>query len=93
MKNHHLNCQEVLNQFDEKVRSLHEVDYGDFKRKVGLYIKRLTESFSDQEFGVVQDLIDSLYNEVIYSGDGNIDLTRAKVTELISQIRFRIERH
>lgn len=72
-----------VKEFIDKVQWLNEVDYGDFKRKVGLYINRLDEAYpKGQRSQKVDNVIATMKDRTLYHSEGDIEDTRFKVVEL-----------
>lgn len=68
---------QAIKQFGEKVQWLNEFEYGDFKRKLGLYINQLgTQLGPDPQS---QGIVDELRDRVVYRPDGDMEATRAWV--------------
>jgi hypothetical protein len=58
---------------------LYEPEYGDFKRKVGLYIERLEEAYPDKQAAKV---LADIKTTVIYNPNGDIEKTRRQVLQM-----------
>lgn len=82
---------ESIESFAEKVRWLHEPEYGDFKRKVGLYLNRLEQSLSPDRKAEMADLIGKLRQEILYTTTGDVEKTRALILAFADKIRQRIQ--
>lgn len=80
--------EDLIAEYCERIRWLTDVDYGDFKRKVGMYLNRLLESGACSGADSVS-LIQSLKNEVIYDPTGDIEATRARVILGLEKIRSK----
>lgn len=78
-------AQTVL-QFMEQVRWLYEPEYGDFKRKVGLYIQRLEETAPSLKDGTSRKVLENMKTAVLYDPNGDIESTRRKILQLASQL-------
>ena len=76
--------------FIDQIRWLHEVDYGDFKRKVGLYILRLESSLDPSQKKSVKDLITQMRHEVLYQSHEDVEQTRQSTLKLAEQIHSRL---
>ncbi|MEZ4871724.1 MAG: hypothetical protein R2827_05640 [Bdellovibrionales bacterium] len=73
-----------VEKFVNKVNGLYEVDYGDFKRKVGQYLRQL-----DQEEGLdAKDrlLINEIRNQVVFMGPGDVEMGRKLTLELAKKL-------
>lgn len=78
--------QEAVQQFIDQVRWLYEPEFGDFKRKLGLYIQRLEEahpSFKNVSGGKV---IETMKTTVVYNPNGDIESTRRQVIQLAAEL-------
>ena len=78
--------KEVVEKFEQQVQWLHEVEYGDFKRKLSLYILRLQQGLQSNRPKVVE-LIESMRDTVIYNPVGDIEITRAKVLDTVEKLK------
>lgn len=78
--------QEAVQKFIDQVRWLYEPEYGDFKRKLGLYIERLEEAHPELASGKAKDVFANMKSKVIYNPNGNIELTRRQVLEMANQL-------
>lgn len=78
--------QEAVKQFIDQVRWLYEPEFGDFKRKVGLYIQRLEEANPALAKGTGKELLADMKKKVIYSPSGDIEGTRRDVIQLAHQL-------
>lgn len=81
-----MNEQEAVRQFIDQIRWLYEPEYGDFKRKVGLYIQRLEESHPTLKKGASQDVLSNMKTTVVYNPNGDIESTRRQVIQLAHQL-------
>lgn len=73
-------------KFIDQVRWLYEPEYGDFKRKLGLYIQRLEEADPTLKKGSGRKIIDSMKTAVMYDPNGDIETTRRKVLQLANEL-------
>lgn len=78
--------QEAVKKFIDQVRWLHEPEFGDFKRKVGLYIHRLVESVPALKQGSSSPLISKMREDVLFNPNGNIEGTRKQILELAQKV-------
>lgn len=76
-----------LDQFMETVESLYEPEYGDFKRKVGLYLSRLEESDPSFRSGDKRKVMDQIRNEVLFVPIGNIEMAKYRTLELALRLK------
>lgn len=80
----------IVEDFIQKVQWIHEVDYGDFKRKLGLYINRMEDSLSAAGKPALLAQIEQLRVKVIYNASGNIEDTRDLVLELAEEMKAKL---
>lgn len=73
-----------VSEFIKRVENLYEVEYGDFKRKVGLYINRLEQSFSDQ---ASRQIILEMRQNVLFNTLGDIEVAREKTLQLARKLQ------
>lgn len=73
-----------VQDFINRVRYLHEPDFGDFKRKVGLYLSSLQQELKTSPEAV--RVIRHLQDKVIYNPNGNVEATRRLVLSAATQL-------
>ena len=78
--------QEAVRQFIEQVRWLYEPEYGDFKRKVGLYIQRLEEAEPQLKSGRGKQVLEEMRTAVVYNPNGDIEATRREVLKMAQEL-------
>lgn len=78
-------------EFSDNVRWLHEVDYGDFKRKVGLYANRLNEKLTAEQRPKVKDLLERLKQEILYGSIGEVEHARTQALIIAEIMQERIQ--
>lgn len=78
--------QQSVLKFIDQIRWLYEPEYGDFKRKVGLYIQRLEESAPALKKGASGKVLSSMKNAALFDGNGDIESTRRKILELAHEL-------
>lgn len=81
---------DIITTFTDQIQGLHEVDYGDFKRKVSLYIRRLQQRLSPDQLRTVQDILVQMFNLVLYNPSAHIEATRTQVLTLAQTARERL---
>ena len=74
--------QEAVKNFIDQVRWLYEPEYGDFKRKLGLYIERLEEACG----GTAAKVLADMKTKVVYNPNGDIEATRRMVIQLAHEL-------
>ena len=81
-----MNDQEAVRQFIEQVRWLYEPEYGDFKRKLGLYIQRLEEAHPQLKTGPAKKVLEEIRTVVVYNPNGDIEATRREVLKRAQEL-------
>lgn len=81
-----MNDQEAVRQFIDQVRWLYEAEFGDFKRKIGLYIQRLEEAHPSLKSGRAKEVLTQMRNTVVYSPNGDIEATRRQVLKMAYEL-------
>lgn len=81
-----MNDQEAIRQFIEQIRWLYEPEYGDFKRKVGLYIQRLEEANPQLKRGPSARVLGEMRTVVVYNPNGDIEATRRQVLQMAQEL-------
>ena len=75
----------VVSEFVYKVENLHEIEYGDFKRKLSNYILRLEQGLNSKD-PQVKSILRSLRNKIIFNPNGDIESSRADALELAEKL-------
>lgn len=71
---------QIMKSFIERVMWLYEPEYGDFKRKIGLYLLRLEQELGSQaQKPAVRTAFSSLRDQVIFQPSGEVESTRERV--------------
>ena len=78
--------QEALRQFIDQVRWLYEPEFGDFKRKVGLYIQRLEEANPSLKSGRAKEVLTDMRTTVVYNPNGDIEATRRQLLKMAQEL-------
>ncbi|HMN68641.1 MAG TPA: hypothetical protein PKC28_08885 [Bdellovibrionales bacterium] len=81
-----MNDQEALRQFIDNIRWLYEPEYGDFKRKVGLYIQRLEEANPQLKSGHAKKVMTDMRSVVVFTPNGDIESTRRQVIRMAQDL-------
>lgn len=81
-----MNDQEAVRQFIDQVRWLYEPEFGDFKRKLGLYLERLEESNPSLKSGRPKEILDEIKTSVVYNPNGDIEVTRRQVIKMAQEL-------
>lgn len=77
---------QALKDFIQQVRWLYEPEFGDFKRKVGLYLERLEQSAPTLGKGPSAKILNSMKTMAVYSPNGDIESTRQQLLELAERL-------
>lgn len=77
---------ESIHSFINQIKWLYEPEYGDFKRKVGLYIQRLEETVPTLKKGTSAKIMETMKNAVLFDTNGDIEATRRKVLQLAHEL-------
>lgn len=81
-----MSARESVQQFIDQVRWLYEPEYGDFKRKVGLYIQRLEETDPGLTKGQAKKILESMKTAALFDPNGDIESTRRKILQLAHEL-------
>jgi len=81
-----VNDQEAVRQFIDQVRWLYEPEFGDFKRKVGLYLQRLEEAQPSLKSGRGKEVLGEIKTSVVYNPNGDIEGTRRMVIKMAQEL-------
>ncbi len=81
-----MNDQEAVRQFIEQIRWLYEPEFGDFKRKVGLYIQRLEEAQPQLKTGRAKQVLEEMRSVVVFNPNGDIEATRRQVLKMAQEL-------
>jgi hypothetical protein len=73
---------ERIQEFIDTITYLYEPEYGDFKRKLGLYLERLVQSDPSLGEGQAKALIEQMRMRAIFDSSGDIEASRRQVLEL-----------
>lgn len=78
--------QEAVKHFIDQVRWLYEPEFGDFKRKLGLYIERLEEAHPELMRGPSEKVMANMKSAVVYNPSGDIEVTRRQVLQMATEL-------
>ena len=76
------NTENLINEFKEKVQNLQEVDIGDFRRRLSVYIYRLNEDLSTNDPKKKQSL-NQMKNIALYEDYRDIEEIRQLIVNEI----------
>ena len=80
----HLSKNDIVKDYVRKVSGLYEVDYGDFKRKLGAYTNTLEASLgSDLE---AKKVIEQIRQQAIYNSVPPVEHAKDLVINLVSRL-------
>lgn len=80
-----MNKSEVFGQFVLAIENMNEVEFGDYKRKLGTYLLRLTESL-DRISPADQQILAEMQKIIIYDPKGDIEGTKRRCLELSKRL-------
>ncbi len=87
MANSKTQAKDPISQFADQVRWLYEPEYGDFKRKVGLYLQRLEETMPELKRGEPAQVLGRIKTKVVYNPNGEIESTRAEILKAADDLK------
>lgn len=77
-----------IQDFIEKVRWLYEPEYGDFKRKLGLYLERLQGDLGPKgREPRIQNKFSDIRNRVIFQPTGEVESTRNQALSWAEELK------
>lgn len=82
---------ELINSYIEKIDELVEVDYGDFKRKLGQYIISIEEVLHNQRSPEVPKTIADLRRKTLYQTDADVEACRDLALEKLTHLKKVIQ--
>ena len=88
--NNHSEAADPIDAFIEQVRWLQEPEFGDFKRKVGLYLNRLQEDLigpGGQLGRAVDQTLNKMRMAALYVPNGDMESTRRQLLQLAEQLK------
>ena len=77
----------IIENYLEKIDNLVEVDYGDFKRKIGQYIMSIEEALHNQRSPEVRKTLADLRKVVLYKTNADVESSRDIALEKISYLK------
>ena len=79
---------DAIKEFEDKVTHLYESEYGDFKRKLGLYMRRLEQDLGEATTREMKLKLSELKHEIVYSPEStNIETARSRALEVVRSMR------
>ena len=81
------NTTDILDQYIEKIDNLVEVDYGDFKRKIGQYIISIEEALHNQRSPEVHKTLADLRRTILYKTDAEVESSRDIALEKLTYLK------
>ena len=78
--------QKYIENFVNRVENIHEFEYGDFKRKVGLYLNRLEGQLGPSTTKDHKIVLQEIKQSVVYSPNGDIEATREQTVRLARRL-------
>lgn len=80
-----MNDKATIMELCEKVKWLQEPEFGDFKRKIGLYLDQTREGLKSPD-RVLKKSLDELKYQVVYAPNGDMEATRALVVSKLKSL-------
>ena len=79
----------LIKDFSDRIDKLYEVEYGDFKRKVGQYLMKLESSLAShiRKNPEAKKIIQEMSLRIIYSPEPNIEKARQFALECASRLQ------
>lgn len=77
-----MSTEDAVTEFKNHIRWLYEPEFGDFKRKVSLYVERLEQASP----ALSKTAIDKIRQTALYSPNGDIESTRRQILELSDRL-------
>ena len=81
--------KQAVDVFLQLLNGTYEKDYGDFKRRVGLYIDRLGVDLHGAPSQIFFDLL-KIKEQLVYSADADIEQVRSQLHREVSNLRSRV---
>jgi len=78
---------QVVQEYADKIDRLVEVEYGDFKRKIGQYLIRLSEALGAHRNTEVRRAIDDLRTHVVFDPNQDIEAAREIVLQKLDGLK------
>lgn len=79
--------RDAVKEFVEKIQWIHEVEVGDFRRKLGLYLNRLEQRTpKEQQTAEFRKITSQIRLDYIYCSDGDLEKSRVEVVELAEKL-------
>ncbi len=82
---------QFITSFTNRIRNLHEVEYGDFKRKLSLYFSRLEGDLRAHNIVDHGHILNQMRQVVLYNPSGDIEGTRQSVIAMAEQLASRVK--
>lgn len=77
--------KEAIEEFMKTVKWVHEFEYGDFKRKLGLYVNRLGERLGKKD-QLTKNILAEMRQVIVFDPDGDIEATRSRAIRLAEKL-------
>ena len=81
----HLSKNDIVKDYIKKVSGLYEVDYGDFKRKLGAYTNILETSLGSSQ-PEAKKVIEQIREQAIYNSVPPVENAKDLVINLVSKL-------
>jgi hypothetical protein len=77
-----MSTEDAVTEFKNHIRWLYEPEFGDFKRKVSLYVERLQQAAPT----VSKNAVEKIREAALYNPNGDIESTRRQILELSDRL-------
>lgn len=77
-----MSTEDAVTEFKNHIRWLYEPEFGDFKRKVSLYLERLQQAAP----AVSKNTVEKIRETALYNPNGDIESTRRQILELSERL-------
>ena len=79
--------RDAIKEFVEKIQWIHEIEAGDFRRKLGLYLNRLEQRVpEDQQNKDFKKITAKIRQDFIFSPTSDLETSREEVIDLANHL-------
>ena len=78
--------RESIEEFIHSVQHLHEIEYGDFKRKLNLYLSRLEQNVGNAD-SELSRWVGEMKNQILYCAPANIEVVREQTLNSAQKLK------
>ena len=83
MQSPHLSQNNQVLEYYRKVSSLYEIDYGDFKRKLGQYTNQLEESLGSSASPEIKKALQQIRNQIVFNSAGSAEAAIDSIAQIL----------